>query len=154
MAVAKAERLGSIEIGRAADNAAAKTAFGAAKAAIAGVAALNVPVWRVPALGKPFSDYAAPGGTAQVAGRTAGVALQQPAGVEGNVLISGWSAAYEDGAPATASAQIGPVPGQAAWQQITVTLPDVETKKVILRIAGRNLCGPTDITVELTPPAA
>ena len=128
--------------------AAAKAAFEAAVASIEAVDALNVPAWRIgPTLVRST-------GTIAVSGREATVRAQHSnVTVEGRVTITAHAALYH-GTRTPASGVMF-----RAWQPTddatahaaTITLPAGETKAIDVVVFAANLCGPSKLTVTLTP---
>ena len=147
--VAQECALGVQEIEGAADTAAAKTAFGAATATIEAVTPLNVPAFSVG--GTTIADLT---GTV-VSGRTVTVRVDHPSGVTipGNVAVTipKIYAVDADGNEMMGiGVRISALQGQSA-QDVAFTLPVAITGAVRLTLSARNLCGPSVLTLTLTP---
>ena len=131
--------------------AAAKAAFAAAVKKIDAITALNVPVWKIGS-----AQFPRPGGSHAITGREVVVDAIQPAvspPVAGRVTIAAFvKALYADGKEVGGIRVVhGSVPGDATAARARVRLPAGETKPVTIAASAQNLCGPTSISITVTP---
>ena len=128
----------------------ALAAFEAAKAKIKAVNVLRVPVWKI---GSTVHKQAWP--KVAVTGRKLEVRAKQPTGkptIPGGVAITGWGTKYADGSKGSANVRTIKDLQQPETHCAEVTIPDSETKPVIVEIVATNLCGPSTLTITMTPP--
>ncbi len=132
--------LGVQAVDDAADVAAAKAAFNAAKVKIEAVTPLNVPEWE--------SDEATD------AGHVVTVKAKHPAeqAIAGRVTLTVWGGADGDGKSLFLAPRVTRPGGGAAviWQ---AKLPSGVVYPVKLRFAARNLCGPSNFALQVEDPS-
>lgn len=147
--VSKQCALACIEIQRSASNSDAQAAYDAGVAAINAVTPVHTPVWTVTVNGVD-ADY--PAGHADpvaVEGSTVTVRARHPAGetIDGKVVLTSLSSD-----PVTV-AEVSDGDANAHACSFTIDTPVAgETVKVFL--TARNLCGPSELELHLTPAAS
>ena len=131
----------------------AKAAYAAARSSIEAVTAANIPTWTVTRHGSVNTVDYVNGDTATLRNATKVIVdCKQVSGVEGRVAQRTPQASYGDGSPAPLKMRtLRRPPGQTNWHSAVIEVRDGETKPVTVRLTGRNLCGPSQLTVTLIP---
>ena len=131
----------------------AKTAYDAARRAVEAVTAANIPTWTVTRHGSVIAVGYEDGDKVMLRNATRIIVdCKQVSGVEGRVAQRTPQASYGDGSPAPLKMRtLRRPPGQTNWHSAVIEVRDGETKPVTVRLTGRNLCGPSKLTVTLIP---